>query len=114
MPVNAVLEVSTEHIPAPPFMLELITGLHHEKLTSAQRIKYLVYWPGYWKMEWLTDEPTEGMFGWLIQILRKWLRGSFNESVSCPLIHTELFSDKWLTQWLAGLFQYFILTMFFY
>jgi len=42
MAVNAVLEVRTEHIPALPFMLELITGGHHEMLTSAQRIKNLV------------------------------------------------------------------------
>ena len=43
MAVNAVLELSTEHVPGPPFMLELMTGLHHEKLTSAQWIKNFVY-----------------------------------------------------------------------
>ena len=100
MTVNSVLELGSEHIQARPFMMELITGLNYEMLTTAQRIKNLVYWPGDWKMKWLVDEPTEGMFGWLIRIDRKWLRDSFNETVSCALNHMELFSDKRLTNWL--------------
>ena len=47
--------LSHERIQTPSFMSELITGLHYQMLTSAQRIKNAVYWPGDWKIKRLTD-----------------------------------------------------------